>query len=220
MTRFSDIDLSFKQLTPVDGYQSQPLVSIDEALQPLQTQIENLPFHITTAKENCHFPSEHQLTRDESASIYIYSMESVAQTLSRALNQALTNENRQALTIWFLYLKLFMTALEKLPTVKGTFWRGVSKDLGTSFRRDQQFTWWNMASCTRSVKMMDGFLVHGSRITMFMIETSSGRDISRYTEYQDEEEVILPMGTQFRVVDDPEISQTGRIVVHLIEISK
>ncbi|CAF5107271.1 unnamed protein product, partial [Rotaria magnacalcarata] len=46
-------------------------------------------------------------------------------TLYRVLNKALRSENRQALRIWFPYMKLFDTALDKLPTVKEAVWRGV-----------------------------------------------------------------------------------------------
>ena len=54
-------------------------------------------------------------------------------TLYRVLNQALRSENRQALKIWFPYMKLFDTALDFLPTVKEVVWRGVPLDIGKSF---------------------------------------------------------------------------------------
>jgi hypothetical protein len=75
MNRFGDIDISFKWLPPVYGYCSQKLVPLGQALEPIQSQIDELPYYIKTAKKHCQFPSDHHLTQDESASLYIYTME-------------------------------------------------------------------------------------------------------------------------------------------------
>ncbi|UJR19418.1 hypothetical protein I4U23_022548 [Adineta vaga] len=88
------------KLPPIYGFRSQKLVSLDEALKPIESQIDQLQYYIKTAKKYCHYPSEHGLTRDESASIYIYTMEWGEQTLYRLLNQALRNENRHIIKIW------------------------------------------------------------------------------------------------------------------------
>ncbi|UJR12123.1 hypothetical protein I4U23_016300 [Adineta vaga] len=42
------------------------------ALEPFQGQIQNLDKQIDDAKFNCHYPSQHNLTRDESAALYLY----------------------------------------------------------------------------------------------------------------------------------------------------
>lgn len=39
MSRFSDIDCSFKPLPPIYGYHSEELVSIEKALEPIESQI-------------------------------------------------------------------------------------------------------------------------------------------------------------------------------------
>ncbi|CAF3839378.1 unnamed protein product [Rotaria sp. Silwood1] len=75
MNRFADIDLSIKRLPPVYGYRSVNFVSIEKVLEPIESHIDQLPYYIKIAKKNCHFPSEHGLTHDESAAIYIYTME-------------------------------------------------------------------------------------------------------------------------------------------------
>ena len=51
-------------------------------------------------------------------------------SLYRILNQALRDENRDTLKIWFSYLKLFQTALDKLPKVKEGVWRGIRLNIG------------------------------------------------------------------------------------------
>ncbi|CAF1060432.1 unnamed protein product, partial [Rotaria sordida] len=218
MNRFGDIDVSFKRLPPVYGYHAEKLVPIEKALEPVEPQIDELPRFIKIAKRNCHFPSEHGLSRDQSAAVYIYTMEWGDTTLYRVLNKALRSENRQALKIWFPYLKLFDTALDKLPTVKEAVWRGVPLDIGKNFAENQIVTWWSVNSCSSLVKVIKNFLGNDKNSTLFLIEAVSGKKISEYTEYENENEVILRMGSQFRVKSDPLEQSNGSHLVHLIEI--
>lgn len=218
MNRYGDIDYSSKRLPPIYGYRSQKLLPIEEALQPIESQIDELPYYIKIAKKHCPYPSEHGLTRDESAAIYIYTMEWGDQTLHRVLNQALRSENRQALKIWFPYLKLFDKALEKLPTFKGVLWRGISLDIGKKFTENQLVTWWSINSCSSSVNVIKCFIGDEKNSTLFLIEANDGKRISGYTEFENENEVILKMGTQFRVKADPLEQTHGTHIVHLVEI--
>ncbi|CAF1066075.1 unnamed protein product [Adineta steineri] len=218
MNRFSDIDCSFKRLTPVYGFRVAKLVSIEEALQSVESQIDELPYFIKIAKRHCHYPSEHGLTHDESASIYIYTMEWGDQTLYRVLNQTLRNENRHLLKVWFPYLKLFDTALNKLPSVKEVVWRGIIADIGKNFTKNQIITWWSINSCSSSVNIIKGFLGNEKNSTTFLIEAVKGKKVSGYTEYESEDEIILRMGTEFRVKSNALDHPNGSYLVHLIEI--
>ena len=205
MNRFGDIDYSFKKLPPVYGFRSEKLVSLEKSLELLESQIDELSYYIKIAKKNCHFPNDHGLSKDQSASIYIYTMEWGEQTLYRVLNQALRSENRQALKIWFPYLKLFDTALNLLPTVKEVVWRGVPLDIGKSFTKDQIFAWWSVSSCSSSVNVIETFLQNKSNSTLFLIEAVNGKNVSGYTE--------------FGVKANPLKRVDGSHVVHLIEIN-
>ncbi|CAF1406503.1 unnamed protein product [Adineta steineri] len=220
MNRFGDIDCSFKELTPVYGYVSAELVTIEKALQPIESQISNLPYFIKIAKRYCRYPSKHGLTHDESASIYIYTMEWGEQTLYRVLNQTLRNENRHLLKVWFPYMKLFDTALNKLPTVREVVWRGVSEDIGKNFTKNQTITWWTINSCSLSVNVIKGFLGNEKHSTMFLIEAVNGKKVSGYTELESEDEIILKMGTEFRIKSDAMEHPKGSYHVHLIEIDE
>ena len=202
MNRFGDINGSFKRLPPVYGYHSQQIVSIEKALEPIELHIDQLVRYIKIAKKHCHFPSEHGLSKDQSAAIYIYTMEWGETTLYRVLNRALRSENRQALKIWFPYIKLFDTALDLLPTVKEVVWRGVNLDIGKMFMKNQIITWWSVNSCSSSVNVIKNFVGNEKQSTLFSIETMNGKKVSGYTEYESEDEVILRIGSQFRVKSD------------------
>ncbi|CAF1326403.1 unnamed protein product [Rotaria sp. Silwood1] len=197
MNRFGDIDTSFKNLPPVYGYHVEKLVPIEKALEPIEPQINELPRFIKIAKRNCHFPSERGLTHDQSAAVYIYTMEWGNTSLYHMLNKALRSENRQALKIWFPYLKLFDTALDKLPTVKGAVWR---------------------VHVRYQSVLLKIFLTTTKIQRFFMIEAVKGIQISGYTGYENEDEIILRMGSRFRVKSNPLDLSYGPLVVHLIEI--
>ncbi|CAF3939737.1 unnamed protein product, partial [Rotaria sp. Silwood1] len=218
MNRFGDIDASFKRLPPVYGYHAEKLVSLEEALQAIKAHINGLPHFIKIAKQYCHFPSEHGLSHDQSAAVYIYTMEWGETTLYRVLNKALRSENRQALKIWFPYLKLFDTALDLLPTVKEGVWRGIPLDICKNFTKNQTLTWWSFNSCSSSVNVIKNFLGGENNATLFLIETFNGKKISGYTEYENEDEIILRMGTRFRVKSDILKQSNGSYLVHLIEL--
>jgi hypothetical protein len=218
MNRFGDIDYSFKRLTPVYGYHNEKLVSLEKSLELIESQIDQLPRYIKIAKRHCHFPSEHGLTKDQSAAVYIYTMEWGDTTLYRVLNNALRAENRQGLKIWFPYLKLFDTALNLLPTVRESLWRGVSLDIGKNYTKNQLVTWWSVSSCSSSVNVIENFLGTGNNATLFSIEAVNGKKVSGYTEYESEDEVILRMGSQFRVKSKPLVLTNGSHIVHLIEV--
>ena len=219
MNRFADIDYEFKRLPPVYGYHSEPIVSIEKALQLIEPIIDQLSRYIKVAKKYCHFPSEHDLTKDQSAAIYIYTMEWGQTSLYRLLNQALRSEDRQALKIWFPYLKLFDTALEKLPTVKEVIWRGVPLDIGRNYRENEMITWWSVNSCSSSVNVIKNFLGKSEKSTLFLIEAINGKRIRGYTKYENENEILLPLGTEFRVKSHPLERPTGTFTVHLIEMN-
>ncbi|CAF4408475.1 unnamed protein product, partial [Adineta steineri] len=115
-------------------------------------------------------------------------------------------------------MKLFDTALNKLPTVREVVWRGVAEDIGKNFTKNQIITWWSISSCSSSVNVIKGFLENQRNSTTFLIEALNGKKVSGYTEHESEDEIILRMGTEFRVKSNALDHPNGSYVVHLIEI--
>jgi len=220
MSRFTDVDLENKDLPAVCGYWSMKLVTLEEALKPIEPLIEELGRSIKAAKKNCHFPSEHGLTHDESAALYLYSMEAGENSFYLILNEALRSENRPGLRPWFSFLKLFDKAMSKLPTVKSILWRGISGNAKGKFQRNQAFTWWSVSSCSTSLNVVQSFLGSTNDSTLFMIEAVQGKDITGYTNFPNENEVLLGIGTELRVKDEGLQHVGGLRVVQLVEISE
>ncbi|CAF1237696.1 unnamed protein product [Didymodactylos carnosus] len=142
-SRYTDIqgEPIGKLLVPIKGYQNEPLLPLEEAVKPIQQFFNNLEEHVWIAKENCQTPKD-DLTQDEAAAIHLYTMQfDSGESLYQVLNRTLRAENRDGLKSWFLYLKLFLTALHKLPSQpQTTVWRGVRNvDLSEKYKTAVRF---------------------------------------------------------------------------------
>jgi hypothetical protein len=178
--------------SPIFGYEDLPLLTLEEAVEKIIPLIPHLMDYVATAKEKYNRHSS-LLTRDESAAIYLYSM---GTSFFSCLNKTLRAENRGALKPWFAFLKLFITALEKLPSIKATIWRGVNYDDTLTFVDDEIHIWWSVNSCSMALNIVQSFL--GGEGTVFAIDALDGKDISEFSAMPDEKEVVLMPGTRVR----------------------
>ena len=218
--RFTDVELENKRLPACYGYISWKLVPIEEAMKDLDNSLPDISRYVKLAKRHCTYPNEHKLTKDEAATVYLYTMEmSDDACVYRSLNQTLRAEDRSTVRPWFPYLKLLDSAMSRLPKFKGTVWRGVNKDVSKIFKKGQRLTWWSVSSCSASVNVISAFLDKAPQSTLFNIECSSGKSIAPYTCYPTEDEIILMPGTTFEVVADPLHHHGGLHFIHLKEIS-
>ncbi|CAF4773005.1 unnamed protein product [Rotaria sp. Silwood1] len=219
MSRFLDIDLNDKRISLNYGYRRQSLLSLEHALEPIVPRIDHLRQYIKEALEKCHFPSEHNLTHDESASIYLYTMEWGAHSLYRLLNKDLRSENPSALSPWGNYLKLFEIALTKLPREKKRLWCGTKDGVNKNFIKGSEIIWRSVSSCSTTRNVIKKLLGNDTNAIFFMIEAVNGRNLSGYTKYPDKNEVLLGPGTRLSVESNDLKFNDGLKVVHLVEIT-
>ncbi|CAF1496035.1 unnamed protein product, partial [Rotaria sp. Silwood1] len=110
------------------------------------------------------------------------------------LNETLRAKNRNALEPWFAFLKLFITALEKLPSTRKTVWRGVDGDVGSEFADGLVHTWWSINSCSMDLKVVEQHL--GETGTIFAIDAVRAKNISAFSTFPEEQEIVLMPGTR------------------------
>ncbi|CAF2091940.1 unnamed protein product [Rotaria magnacalcarata] len=219
--RFSDVvQESLEILEPIGGYSKVPLVSLEEAVVPLVPILPDVQAHAYAAKLKCKKPADN-LTQDESASIMLYTMgwEPLDECLYVVLNDTLRAKNRQQkLPFWYLYLRLFLNALFRLPLVPAMAYRGVRLDLSNRYIKGESIVWWGFSSCTTSVDVLDSeiFLGNTGRRTMFTLQCRSARDISQHSFYPAEDEVLLMAATQFKVKGC--LTQGNLYIIQLEEI--
>ncbi|CAF1374987.1 unnamed protein product, partial [Didymodactylos carnosus] len=208
-----------RMLRPISGYEKQPLVSLEDAVKPLYHIVDDLPRSVWIAKESCEHPCD-GLTSNESAAIYLYTMEwDIGEaSLYAYLNRALREADRRKLVPWFPYLKLLLTALYKLPSVQDTVWRGVREDLSLEYQPGKKKAWWALSSCTATVNVLELPMYVGTegKRTIFSIQCLNGKMIRQHSYFQKEDEILLLPGTYLEVVSQMSPA-TDCHIIHLKE---
>jgi len=214
--RFTDknfLELQQANHSPIFGYEQLPLLTLEESVQELISFIPDVNKYAIMAMQNCNQRSS-LLTRDESAAIYLYTMPSLS--FFEFLNKALRTNERDNLKPWLPFLKLFITALWKLPSIRTTVWRGVCENVSSPFDTDDIHIWWNVNSCSIATNVAEAFI--GNAGTLFAIETIHGKDISAFSACPYEQEIILIPGTRLRRKAIP-LEHKGLRFLHLEEIN-
>ncbi|CAF1686440.1 unnamed protein product [Rotaria magnacalcarata] len=201
--RFADVGALLKRmLAPIDGYEKAPLVSLEEAVKPFVNIVPKIERNVYVVQENCQNP-EDSLTTDELASIMRYTYESMPRedSLYVKLNATLRSEQRKNLVPWFLYLRLILTALARLPSKRRSVFRGVKENLWLDYPTGKIFIWWGFSSCTSSVGVLENeefFGTTGDR-TLFQIECTTAKNIKKHSFITNEDEILLLPARQFEV---------------------
>jgi hypothetical protein len=190
-------------LTPIGGYEKMPLVSLEKALEPLVPILPTVQSHAYVAKQLCQNPAD-GLSQE---CLYI------------ALNNTLRSvtNRQQKLKPWYLYLRLFLNALFRLPPLCEIAFRGIKLDMSKNYATGQTIIWWGFSSCTTAVEVLqsDQFLGKTAVRTMFNIQSETARDIRKHSYYPAEDEVLLLAATQFKVAGC--LDQGNLRIVHLKE---
>lgn len=202
-----DEDQPQEILQPICGYNNEPLLSLEEACEPLLKIVPRLQAHIWVTKQNSKNPSD-DLTEDESGAIRLYTMEwdptpgEQRVSLYSHLNRTLKEVDRGKLRPWFRYLKLLLTALAKIPSSsQQTVWRGVKKDQSADYPPGAHVTWWGFSSCTKSLNVLESDLYLGKTgtRTLFSVEVFNGRAIRSHSHFTSEDEILLLPASYFEV---------------------
>jgi hypothetical protein len=221
-SRFTDLfeEPVDRLLLPIQGYEDQSLLSLVEAIKPISEFFKGLEDNVYVALHNCQNPAD-GLTQEESAAIHLYTMQfRGGPSLYLLLNRALRAEDRDELIPWFPFLKLFLTALHKLPSQNGTVWRGVRDvDLSLKYSTGTKFAWWGVSSSTMKLEVLQSkqFLGKEGQRTLFSIECINGKSTENHSYYKNrEKEIILMPGSYFEVIG--QLNPAPRL--HIIQLKE
>jgi hypothetical protein len=196
---------------PIYGYQHLPVLTLEEATKEIIPLVPGVADYVSTAKKKCNRRST-LLTRDESAAIYFYSMQT---PFFSSLNSTLRAKNRPALKPWLPFLNLLITALKKLPSTRDTVWRGINDDVSSMFVDSDVQTWWAVNSCSMALNVVEFYL--GEKGTVLAIDAIHAKDISAFSAMEDEKEFVLMPGTSV-CVKCPSLNFIDRFfLIHLKE---
>ncbi|CAF0862433.1 unnamed protein product [Didymodactylos carnosus] len=193
-----------KMLDPIIGYAQESLVPLADACAPLASIIDDISAYVSIALERTPDDPADGLTRDEAASIHLYTMEwaDESRSLYSILNHTLKSADREDLRPWFKYIKIFLTALAKIPCAPiQTVWCGVRKNISDKFRLGDQVTWWTFTSGTATLTVLENDLYLGKtgERTLFSIEVFNGRNIRAHSHFDTEDEFLMLPGTYMEV---------------------
>ncbi|CAF4064313.1 unnamed protein product, partial [Rotaria magnacalcarata] len=206
-----------KYLSPIKGYEDCPLMSLEEVVHPIRSLIGETEKLVYQAKHSCkEGPGE--LTLDEMASIYLYTMAGQEKSFYSVLNTILRSEERKAIKPWFPYLKLLMTALHKLKSRRyESCWRGIRGDLSAQFPIGTTGVWWTLTSVSTERSVVEHFMGSSSVLTLFSIECKAAKYISPFSYFPREDEVLLMPGFAYQVIDQY-LEGSDIIIIRLKEI--
>ena len=202
--RFLDVyeEPVLNTFSPIPEYENTPLVSIDKAIVPLQPIVPHITNMVQAVKMNSSEPEE-GLTRDESNSIRLYTLEwqPSEYSLFYILNKALRSTNRQLLKPWLLYLRLILTALSRLPSTHLIVYRGINMDLTKQYPVGATIIWHGFSSCMKMATQFENklFLNKTGKRTLFIINSHSSKQIHQHSTYESEGEILLLPARQFTV---------------------
>ncbi|CAF2102514.1 unnamed protein product [Rotaria magnacalcarata] len=205
----------------LEGYEKMPIVSLEVAVEPLMSLLPSIQTYVRLSKQKCENPAD-GLTQDESASIMLCTMrwQPLDQCLSVLLNTTLCSTDRQKLKPWFLYLKLLLRALGRLPSAHRRVFRGIKLDVSELYTKDKTIVWNDFALCTNSIDILhsEKYLGRKGPRTIFTIECNSSKDISKHLFNPSKYMILLPAATQFKVIKCLKQSHNDLYWIHLKEV--
>ena len=143
------------------------------------------------------------MTDDQAAAIQLYTQHCC---LYPMLNAALRDHTHpENLAAFLPYLKLLLTALNKLSLVRAKVYRGMTGDYHGTYNQlsGQVLRWWAFSSTTPRESQAEAFLMTGER-TLFTID-AIGVDIAAFSAFPGEKEVLLLPGTCLEVKPGVEV---------------
>ncbi|CAF1256842.1 unnamed protein product [Adineta steineri] len=190
-------------------YLKVPLLNLTEAIKKTTSFVKyekNCPTGVTS-----HTITPFGLTPDDLAAIKAYTS---ACGLYSDLNAALRTEKIEKIQPWFSYLKLFDTAINKIPPVKRRYCRGITVSPNSSYTVGTVITWWGVTSVSTEPSTCQSF---GSSGTLYNINSVSARNITNYSAIPSEAESILLPGTKVKITKMEHDSMKD---VHVIEVEE
>ncbi|CAF0973190.1 unnamed protein product [Adineta ricciae] len=224
VSRFTETNAPPNNVALPTDYLNEPLTTLEGSLKNMHSRLDDLDKHIINAKAQFNSSIAHNLTRDEAAAIYLYTLEwpSNGISLYTIFNQDLRTKDNSKIKHWLPFLKLLMTAMNKMPSKQLRVYRGLRGDVSKEYTEGLEFVWASATSCSRSINMACNFFANSNgECVLFQIDVQNGKDISAFSHFKLEEEVLLRPGTRFRVTKKPQLEKIDSMsvfVVHLQEV--
>ncbi|RKN65793.1 uracil-DNA glycosylase [Streptomyces klenkii] len=208
-------------LPAITGVFDTPLMGFRDAAAPVAGLLSGLDRHVQLSHEFGKRRADEatgngKLDADAIAALHLYTCESA---FYREINAVLRSPDRARVVPYLPYLRLLFSAVSRLPARTEPLWRGVSLDLRAQYPLGRTVTWWGVSSCTSKLSVARGFLGSRGKRMLFEVTPARAVGIRNFSAFTDEEEFILPPGTQFKVTDVT-TERSGLSTVKLTELEE
>jgi hypothetical protein len=213
-------DEGLADLPGITGVFDLPLMDFREAIGPVAKLLSGLDGYVKRAHEfgkaKADSPHANGLSADEIAAIYLYTCETA---FYRQINAALRHPDRTLAAPYRAYLRLFFSAVGRMPVRTESLWRGVPLDMRPQYPLGRIVTWWGVSSCTSKVGVATGFMGGRGRRTLFEVAPIRAVGIRNFSAFTGEEEYVLAPGTRLKV-SDVRADRGGLCTVKLTELAE
>jgi len=135
------------------------------------------------------------LSTEQSALIYVYTVESQFYPALNAAMRSGTKEERLAFQDYIYYLT---NTLNLLDPFNGPVYRGINCQI-SDYKPGKSIVWPAFSSSTKNPKIAIEFL-KGKSGTLFLINAKTPRTIDKYSAIKTEEEVLFLPNSSFKIV--------------------
>eukprot|EP01047_Picozoa_sp_COSAG01_P068132 COSAG01_NODE_9777_length_2347_cov_1.999555_1_plen_404_part_00 len=202
-----------KDFIPFYGWEDTPRVGLEESVKDLP-----IPRIDKYAGASVDFADDYLrrhggvdpfgLDREEIAAFNLYSKANLThpdQGFFAVMNRTLNEKDRRKLVPFFPYLRIVFDGAKKSKNACPlTLLRGFPNrrdNWQEEYKIGEVIYWWGFSSTTRKSRVLDSddfFGASGDR-TLFMLDCIAGVDVTPYSDYAHEEEVLLMPGAKFEV---------------------
>ncbi|NXY98622.1 uracil-DNA glycosylase [Streptomyces sp. BR123] len=219
LERLSSVKDEGLDLPAITGVFDTPLMEFQDAVAPVAELLSGLDRHVTRSHEFGKRRADEVpdgLSADAIAALYLYTCESA---FYREINAVLRSPDRARLVPYLPYLRLLFSAVSGLPARTEPLFRGVSLDLRAQYPLGRTVTWWGVSSCTPRIGVARAFLGSRGKRTLFEVVPARAVGIRNFSAFTEEEEYILPPGTQLKVTE-VKTERGGLCTVRLTELEE
>ena len=163
----------------------------------------------------------HGMSLDAAKALALYAHESSApQQYYAALNRLLrelANPYNSGLSDFLPMLKLKIAAFGCLKPSDNILFRGVNTEFPPGqFQPGNEITWHALSSGTPNIGVVPAFIDHQGPSTIFIAQVRNAYDISMYSFYPQEDEVVTPPGIMLKVVSVGQLNNINLIYMKQI----
>ena len=131
--------------------------------------------------------------------VYTYELAGDCDQIYGAMNRAMRNHDEGAVTFWRPLIWHLDCALAVLPDFKGKLFRGINVRFSEEVYQTGKTVTWPAFSSASAMQSVAEEFVKGDDGSLFFVQSASAKEISRFSKFPDEVEVLFRPNSTFTI---------------------